>query len=109
MKKTIAENFLELLTLNGHSGDTMCLTVIERKLNLGIEVAAKHYTEFLPNATVKKMNAVEVTKAVKNGAKVWTTQGLIVKSKLNVPMLNGVLLLNENIEKLVKTPVIVLE
>lgn len=106
--KTTAQNFLELLKLNGHNGDSMCLATIEEKLSHGVAVAVSHYSKYLSKVTVKKLSAAEVTKLVKSGAKVWTAQGIISKSKFNVPELNGVLLLNENIEKLVKTPVVIL-
>ena len=106
--KTTAQNFLDLLELNGHSGDNMCLDTIEKKLVNGIASTVSHYSNYLGSVTVKKLTAVEVTRMVKSGAKIWTTAGLITKSKLNMPQLNGVLLLNADIEKLVKTAVVVL-
>lgn len=102
-----AKYFMDLLKLHGHDGDPGCMMMIEEQLTLGVAPAVKHYSNFLPKVIVKKITAPEVTKLVKQGYRVWTPHGIISPSKYNVPMMNGVLLLNDHIEKYIKGLVII--
>ena len=106
---TKAKTFLALLKMKGHNGDTVCLDTIDEKLKSGVKVAVTHYNKYLATAEVKKLTPLEIKEAVKKGFTIWSSEGLITAEPYTkLPFMNGKILIASDMEKLIKTDLIVI-
>lgn len=103
-------DFLRLLVMFGHDGDLMCLATIEKWLRVSVTHAVKQYHRYLSTTEVKLLKPKDISALIKEGALVWTVEGLITPNPGNkLPLMNGKILMHSDMEKLSKFSVIVVK